>query len=398
MGQWVYVYKELRDMNNDSVTNTFTDHIIDNTISTLGYNINPVISNGGIDYISPFTYIYDTTKRVYAYYLYEHLMLNLTIVDIVREVELKPEISIVFDGNKHKFVGDNIWVEDSGGNIVEYFTCVIQSTIGSYILDQANNYEIDLDSTYLYLNKFAMDSFYITSVVIKNQMNQIVHTYDIPYRIEPMIRIQEHKLYRHGFNNYILFMSFIDKNYIDSIKSNPNYDNYILNFFKVREAYCEDLVPYNIQLQQVLPSTIDVHSLVLQNIKINENVGVQAKMTIQLEVKYNADSMQSKGLSFSDISLSIKLFVLEYLTSHEGINCEIHRTSIINGIKELFPGIIHEVTVISPKTFVVKNYIKILDDNLPLGAWDAINVYPTYFHFDYDNMVINYEKVYNTSP
>jgi len=397
------IYKEFRDYYRKFVVSTYTDHVVDDTIVSDKYTINYTNTYGpdNKEFISPFIYI-NRNNRIFSYYLIDSLDINLSLIKQVSAFQLAPKLEIKWDETNEIFYfqGSELSTTDGGGTVT-YYSYNIISSIGTYVLNQSNSYRQDIDTTYLYLNKFLLDEFAIDSVnITEDSTSATVHWYNVSYKINSMIRVQEHKLYRYDVDNdgddedIVLYCPFIEKEYYDSVIKTEEYQrDYFIEFFRVKTAYDNMLVPYNISINQVFPDTEEVNPILLDYLIDNENSIVQASYPIVYSIIYDSMQMSKNGLTLSDIDTAIRLYIIDYMSSSEGININFRRTEIIKGIKNLYPDIVLEVTDVSPKTLVIEDFDKILDKYEPASAWEALNLHPTYFNFDYDNMDLQYIKI-----
>ena len=421
----VIVYKEFRNPYDGSIIDSYTQHI------PFIWYMNEIVNDRYImqpesgEYFSPFVYIY-LDQYFSAYYLKRDIEVPLSRLRIVSENQLVPQLRIVWDPSiqKFKMVGAELSKTTSSGT--QYFEYLINCNYGGdYYLTHSNNYEMEFYGQNLVNGRFATEPVIFNVVKIRDpQTGQFIHEYSVIGGVEVMSHVQDHYIFfdkdqkqEDELNNivqsddhykYILYCPYIHKSTFESLESErKDFVGYFLDFFKIRQALDEKIIPYNIHVNQTFPDTINVNlnlindrdRYVIENENIDDMTGLpqlRANYGIDIEIRYNANELNISGLSISDLEVAIKLIVTDYLFKNEGIDVKIYRTDLIKEIENAFPKIINDVTINSPKTLVVQSFDKYLSSiNAPASPIeytikDILYLHPTYFHFGYNSMILKF--------
>ncbi len=380
----VSVYNILRNPYTYEIVESTTLNIdTSSCFSANNWCINPEYVYNGVQLISPLTYI-DYNGKVTSYYKYDNLRIPLTILRINSNPEINIELYIKWDATNEAFYFES---NAFGAG----YTLIIESNVGNYELSSANSYRADISSSELIYNKFFDKDLIINSVNLRNDStNYNIHEYNVVNSVVVMKKIQNHKKYTfQDGTEKLLFLPFIKKEYHDNFANDIKYESSFVDYFIISEKDLKNKIAFNISINQALMNTIDVDNIVADGVQINDNNDLLARYPVSIEIKYDSNALSSSGLTLIDLKTDISLAVLGYLNDNEGDGIEIYTTSIIKLIKEMYPDIINEVTVESPKTLVVEKWDSIIE-NGNYNVDDQLTSVPTYFHFDVNNMDIKF--------
>lgn len=389
MSPIVTIYNVIRDPYTYEIIDTTTLNIdYDKYFGDKKYAINSVYNYNGQDLISPAVYV-DYQSKITSYYKNDTTDISLTIIEIKSDPEIDPHLTVNWVDSEECFYFE---VAD----LNRPYKLLIESNIGNYQLDSSNNFKQKIDSDKLIYNKFFKSKLYINSVKIADtsKNDYVIHYYSVENGISVMSKIQEHTQYTFkdsdsNENNKVLFVPFIDKQYFDNNSSDKKFVSSILSYFRLDTDDVKNKMAYNIYPNQCFMNTIDVDDVVAKGVVVNDNDKLLAKYPITIEIKFDATEAQAEGYSMFNLKTEIQLATIEYLASVEGDGITHYVTSLIKIIKNLYPKIIKDVFIDSPRSLVVNKWVETLNAN-DIAIDEQLDSVPTYFHFDINNIDLKF--------
>jgi len=383
----VTVYNILRDPYDYEIVKSTTLNIETSSLFTSNYwAVNPQVTYNSIDLISPFVYI-DVDDKVTSYYKYNDIEIPLTVYAMNSHPEIDIKLHVKWDENNEIFYFESNAFDSN-------YTLEIKSNVGVYNLNSSNNFRADISHSDMIYNRFFDSNLIINSVQLKDiNSDYVLHHYNVVGEITVMKKIQKHKKYIFTDSvERLLFMPFIDKEVFDKFENDSKYENTFVEYFTIGDNNIHNKLAFNINLNQGLMNTIDVDSVVAAGVKINDNNDLLAKYPVSIDIRFDNNALGASGLTLINLKNDISLAVLGYLNEHEGDGIEIYTTALIKLIKEMYPEIIEEVIINSPKTLVVEKWSRVIEEN-NISNDTQLNSVPTYFHFDINNMQINFKVI-----
>ncbi len=346
--------------------------------------INPQEIYNNLTVVSQFTYI-KSSNQVWSYFMHTNISIPLTIVKINANPEISPALTINWDDvNQYFYFKSN----DLGTD----YKIKLETNAGTYELNSENGFQINVTDDSMLHNRFFKDDLKFNKVsVIRTSDDFEIHVYSVTDTIPVMIRIQRHPEYEFADGTKkVLFMPFVSQDYFNNMNNDSKYTDVLLDFFSIKNPEVSQMKIFNITLNQSFMNTIDVDQVSTKGVIENNNSDLLAEYSVDITVLFDIIKMETKGLTLFNLKTDTQLAVLDFLNSIQGNSIKYYETELIKLIKNLYPDVILDVQVQSPRTLVTQDWAEILEEN-ELTADEILESCPAYFYFNINNMQINFQ-------
>lgn len=200
--------------------------------------------------------------------------------------------------------------------------------------------------------------------------------------------------YDGGQEPILLRLPYLSYDFFSSYNPIETYN--LINDYFLIDKY-KNNINFNIEATQSFYNTIDIPTKFYDYIfKNSDMLGITPKLPINITLKINYQNIRSSGFqNQNDFELNFKMKIIELLKTKEGYQVNFYESEIEKKLMEEYPIIIN-IKFNSPKLFEVNStddlYKKLSEaiTNDELLTEDLLEFTPPYFHYDYNNIVINY--------
>ena len=383
---YVTVYNVLKDPYNFDIVKTITANkaSADCFTDTQSWIVNPSISYADDTMISPFTYI-KYNNQVTSYFVYKSISIPLTIIKIYTDPEINPVLSVNWDDSNQNFYFES---NDLGTDYI----IKLETNVGVYELSADNSFRANISSTDMLYDRFFTNDLKINKVTVTRVSDDFdIHIYSVTDTISVMVRIQRNPEYTYSDGTKkVLFMPFVSNDYFNKMSSDSKYIDALVNFFSIKNPEVDQMKAYNITLNQSFLNTVDVDQITAKGVIENNNSDLLAEYSVDINILFDITKMEKNGLTLFNLKTDTQLAVLDFLSNVQGNAIKYYETELIKLIKNIYPDIILEVQVQSPRTLVMQEWSTVIEQN-SLTADDILESCPTYFYFDINNMKIDFQ-------
>jgi len=191
---------------------------------------------------------------------------------------------------------------------------------------------------------------------------------------------------------YLLRLPFVSKDFFDSLSYQSFFD-LIDTFFNITSN--EDKFGLTSRVQQSFYDTIAINTKYLPYIfKQNYSNITTPKIPVIVQMTIDRQNLElSIYDTQSDLEFDITIKIIRFLSEKEGFQISFFESELENSILNeinVDREILKNFNIVAPRQFVV-NDPDIIYYNLgkDMSATDIVNFIPPYFHFDYNNIIID---------